>query len=267
MTLSELVQQVYYTQEKVLLDFEPFDDKFREVIAELRLVLQELQKEEDWLFLRERLVLGPIGDLGMGTIPEFRLPDWVYKPSGLHDDGVRLHAVDHCGRIREDDYLHVPWAAAGESVHPHTSWYDMDGGYGMADPAVEAVCIGRIVTFNRKIPRDLSNRVAVTDVQREIKMPDIPPRHDEFSKLDAKSQERLLDAYTKDAWFSEIPDPNYLVFRVAALHCVGSPVAQMRQQDLVDSAQKLLSAMREANSMATRPSRVEWSRLGYVDVI
>ena len=38
-------------------------------------------------------------------------------------------------------------------------------------------------------------------------------------------------------------------------------------QDLTDSAQKLLSAMREANAMATRPSRVKWSRPGFINVV
>lgn len=267
MTLSEFVQQVYYTQEKVILDFRPYDDKYREVVMELRLVLQELQKEEDWLWLRERLVLGPCDDYGRrGSIPEFRLPDWVYKPSGLHDDSVRLYRERH-GHIVEHDYLVAPWSSAGEAMHPHMDWYTMHGGSNMVDLGLRAVNVGGVVTFNRPLTRGEQGRVAVTDVQREIWLPEVPPRYDEYQALDAKEKKKLDSYYDEEKRFEEIPDPNYLVFRVAALHCVGSPVAQMRAQDLTDSAQKLLSAMREANAMATMPDQVDWKIPGYINVV
>ena len=53
LTPYEFVQQVFYVQEKVLLDFHPDDDVYKEVLTEANLVLQELQKEEDWLWLRD----------------------------------------------------------------------------------------------------------------------------------------------------------------------------------------------------------------------
>ena len=269
MTLDDFVRQVYYTQEKVVLDFHYYDDKFREVIMELNLVLQELQKEEDWLWLRERLVLGPCEDfLGDHGIPEFRLPGWVYKPAGLHDDGVRLYARDrrHCG-LNEANYLFAPWSSAGEVNHPQMEWYTLWGGVNMPDQDLEAVNFSGLVTFNRPLNSEERTRIAVTDVQREIELVDLPPRHDEYMSKNDKEREKLDEYYTKKKFFEEIPDPNYLVFRVAALHCVGSPVAQMRMQDLTDSAQKLLSAMREANAMATRPNRVKWARPGYINVV
>ena len=105
------------------------------------------------------------------------------------------------------------------------------------------------------------------DVQREIEMPDIPPRADEFEKMDADKKAEISEQYKLDKWFDEIPDPNYLVMRVAALHCVGSPVAQMRMQDLTDNAQKLLSAMREANAMATQPDHIGWDIPGWYEVV
>lgn len=268
MTLDDLVRQVYYTQEKVILDFHYYDDKFREVIMECNLVLQELQKEEDWLWLRERLVLGPCADfLGDHGIPEFRMPDWVYKPSGLHDDGVRLYDVDRCGNINEMNYLLAPWAAAGEINHPQTMWYDTAGAFNLRDQDLEAVSFGGLVTFNRPLNRSERRRLAVTDVQREIDLVDLPPRHDEWESASNDQKGKWDEYYTKRKFFSDIPDPNYLVFRIAALHCVGSPVAMMRQQDLTDSAQKLLSAMREANSMATRPSRVKYEIPGFLNFL
>lgn len=269
MTLDDFVRQVYYTQEKVVLDFHYYDDKFREVIMELNLVLQELQKEEDWLFLRERLVLGPCADfIGDHGIPEFRLPGWVYKPSGLFDDGVRLYARDrHHGGLQEMNYIVAPWSTAGEINHPQTEWYNEFGGYSMRDCHLEAVNFAGLVTFNRKLGPEERTRIAVTDVQREIDLVDLPPRFDAFSAATDAQKAEWDEYYTKRQWFKEIPDPNYLVFRTAALHCVGSPVAQMRMQDLTDSAQKLLSAMREANAMATRPTRIKYSKIGYINVV
>ena len=269
MTLDDLVRQVYYTQEKVVLDFHYYDDKAREVIMELNLVLQELQKEEDWLWLRERLVLGPCEDfIGNHGIPEFRLPEWVYKPSGLHDDGVRLYMPERhgCGLI-EGNYLYAPWSSAGEINHPQVEWYDLYGGVNMPSQDLEAVNFSGLVTFNRRLNTDERRRIAVTDVQREIGLIDLPPRYDEYKAAGDDKRKEWSEYYEEKRFFSEIPDPNYLVFRVAALHCVGSPVAQMRMQDLTDTAQKLLSAMREANSMATRPSRVKYEIPGYINVI
>lgn len=269
MTLDDFVKQVYYTQEKVILDFNFFDDKYREVIMELNLVLQELQKEEDWLWLRERLVLGPCDDfLGDGGIPEFRMPEWVYKPSGLHDDGVRLYARDkRHGGIREMDYIYAPWSSAGEINRPRIQWYDLHGGVNMPDRRLCAVNFAGLVTFNRKLSRDEQRRIAVTDVQREIDLVDVPPRADVYNAMTDKEKKNLQFYYGEKRFFVEIPDPNYLVFRVAALHCVGSPVAQMRQQDLTDSAQKLLSAMREANAMATAPDHIGYERPGFINVL
>lgn len=268
MTLDDFVRQVYYSQEKVVLDYHYYDDKFREVIMELNLVLQELQKEEDWLWLRERLVLGSCADFtGDHGIPEFRLPGWVYKPSGLHDDGVRLHLVDRCGRINEANYLLAPWSSAGEINHPHMDWYTDLGGVNIPEFALEAVNMAGLITFNRPLNLGERRRTAITDVQREIGLVDLPPRYDEYAAADDKQKRKWDEYYTEKQWFSEIPDPNYLVFRVAALHCVGSPVAQMRMQDLTDTAQKLLSAMREANAMATRPSRIEYQIPGFINVI
>lgn len=268
MTLEEFVREVYYIQEKVLLDFNYWDDKAREVIQELRLVLQELQKEEDWLWLRERLVLGPCDDHGRhGSIPEFALPEWVYKPSSLHDDSVRLYRTRGNGTLVERDYLVAPWTTAGEANHPHREWYTEFGAVNVPERDLFALNLAGTVTFNRPLTADERRRVAVTDVQREIRLPEIPPRADEYEKADEKQRAKWDHYYREEQWLSEIPEPNYVTTRTAALHCVGSPVAQMRMQDLTDNAQKLLSAMREANAMATAPNHVDWEIPGWVSVV
>lgn len=268
MTLNDLVREVFYIQEKVLLDYRYYDDKAREVIQEVRLVLQELQKEEDWLWLRERLVLGPCDDYGRkGSIPEFALPGWVYKPSSLHDDSVRLYATRRDGSLSEHDFLVAPWAPMGEMAHPHMEWYTRFGGVNLPDLDLYAVNVGGVVTFNRPLNSGERRRTAVTDVQREIELPEIPPRYDEWQRADADQKAKWDEYYGERTWFTEIPDPNYVSVRTAALHCVGSPVAQMRMQDLTDNAQKLLSAMREMNSMATTPNHVEWAIPGYTNVV
>lgn len=268
MTLDDLVREVYYIQEKVLLDFQYWDDKYREVIQELRLVLQELQKEEDWLWLRERLVLGPCDDFGRrGSIPEFALPEWVYKPSSLHDDSVRLYRTRGNGTLVERDYLVAPWITAGEANHPHREWYTEFGAVNVAERDLFALNLAGTVTFNRPLTAGERRRVAVTDVQREIRLPEVPPRADEYERATDEQKRKWDHYYREEQWLSEVPEPNYVTTRTAALHCVGSPVAQMRMQDLTDNAQKLLSAMREANAMATAPNHMDWEIPGWVSVV
>lgn len=110
----DFVQQVYYLQEKVILDFFPTDDKYKEVLMEANHVLQELQKEEDWLWLREEV---PIGFTGCPTPDKSDLSfvwdtEKYYKPSTLYGDCVRLHHgspvfkyTDSTGTIAEAKYV------------------------------------------------------------------------------------------------------------------------------------------------------------------
>lgn len=106
----EFVRQVYYAQEKVYLDFVPTDDKFKEVLLEANFVLQELQKEEDWLWLRSQKILGV-------TEPDqryFDVPDDFYKVSTTFNDAIRFYAHrPKCNEIDCPNYSH--WY--GESWH------------------------------------------------------------------------------------------------------------------------------------------------------
>jgi hypothetical protein len=101
MTIADFVQQVYYAIYKVRLDvtFDPTlpeafhadTDKFKEVVFVGNFVLQELQKEQDWNWLRSRLELGRSCELPHGRIMEFELPEDVYKVCTGFNDAVRLH--------------------------------------------------------------------------------------------------------------------------------------------------------------------------------
>lgn len=279
LTPYDFVQQVFYAQEKVLLDFFPSDDKYKEVLVEANLVLQELQKEEDWTWLRRRLVLGSVGHVrGGGAIPEFQLPDWVYKPSTLHNDCVTLHNMLHicnchdcskCGDecIDEYGYIEVPYVSTGrlrgrslkQTSGPLTN---------VPNVALGAGVIGQnILTFNRPLTVFESyNRVAVADVQARI-----PQFH--VCTPACKGVNGGTPDYTRDAngnftnpcaqiepiMLTEIPDPNYVVIRTACLHAEGSPPAQGRIAGLQDNAQKLLSAMRANDAANTDADIIDWA--------
>lgn len=263
LTPYEFVQQVYYAQEKVILDFRPDDDKYKEVLTEANFVLQELQKEEDWTWLREKIVLGPV-DGPRNEIPEFQLPNWVYKPSTLHNDCMRLHRVHrhHCEHeYDESNFIEVPFVSTGRLQGRSEKEYR---GPSTNVPNRQLGCcvVGEnVLTFNRPLlPWESHHRVAVVDVQRRLPLLHICNSN---CPKDSNGNCTLIE----DRVFTEIPDPNYVVIRTAALHAEGSPPAQGRIQSLTDNAQKLLSAMRQNDSAATDPDFIEWDYPTFVSVI
>lgn len=260
MDLFSFVQQVYYAQEKVLLDFYSTDDKYREVITEGNLVLQELQEAEDWLWLRERLELGPMNMLPGNPIPEFQLPDWVYKVSTLHDDCVRLYDYhfDYDGEphINEWNYIEVPIVSGGAIHHLHEKPFNQISAVHTPTKPLGAVVYGDTLTFNRPLLPHEANRIAVVDVQRRME-----PMHvcDETCTTGKK-----VCPKAKEKYFLEIPDPNYMVIKTAAMHAAGSPPAAPRAMDLNDQAQKILSAMRTNNAASTTSDFIDWDEPGYL---
>ena len=290
----DFVQQVYYMQEKVILDFVPSDDKYREVLFEANLILQELQNVEDWTWLREKLILGPCHHLP-GTIPEWTLPDWVYKISTLNHDCLRLMkpiSMHHCssnipGRfipysgmwLDSKHYLDIPIASTGDLS------YRKDRGvteYGAVhfpeDPfpagQLRAIRIGDTITFNRPLTQFEQGFVATIDVQRKIPLIhvcdetcttedgdqdfdyDITETHD-YEKPCKKIEDRIL---------VDIPDPNYLVMATAARHAEGSPPALARVAGLQDNAQRIMSAMRSNDAASTDSDWQDWEIPGYITV-
>ncbi len=277
-SVYDFVQQVYYAQEKVVLDFLPYDDKYKEILLEGNLVAKDFQKDEDWSFFRERLILGDTDDRGDGWIPEYRLPEWVYKPSTLHDDSVRLykrarhkckgprscHGCNSGNCIEEYDFVVAPWSSKGVQRH-HRNMVGQWPYNGVPDHTLKAINLGLDVTFNRLLLPYECNRIAVTDVQRRIELFELCPY---TSK--AKCEEEVSDCrsckYATRIMYTDIPDPNYFIIKTAAKHGEGSPPAQGRIVGLNDDAQKILSAMRENDAAATCSDSVEWAPLNFIRI-
>lgn len=290
----DFVQQVYYEQEKVLLDFIPPDDKYREVLVEANLVLQELQGAQDWTWLREKLILGPCHHLP-GSIPEFTLPSWVYKVSDLNHDYLRLMKplsgfVNHADmRLMESrlipytglwldqrNFIDVPIASVGDNQYRKEELVTGFGAMHWPDHGLKAIRIGDTITFNRPLTPYEQMHIATIDVQRRLPMIHVC---DETCRT-ASGQAPTTSGYdiTEDHGFvnpcakvdeyilTDIPDPHYVVLATAARHAEGSPPAQSRIAGLQDAAQRALSTMRGNDSIATDPDWADWDHPGYVTV-
>ena len=284
LTPRDFVQQVYYAQEKVVLDFWPTDDKYKEVLFEANLVLQELQNVEDWTWLRERLVLGSCHH-HHNEIPEFLLPEWVYKPSTLYHDSLKLYLPEHhchhghcCSHdeYRVRNFIDVPLASTGDNQWRKEMHVSDFGQINLTDRRLRAIRVGDVITFNRPLKPREANRIAVLDVQRRLM-----PLHicnecctvgvDEDNpisyELDEHGNWTNPCRHIERAIFTEITDPNYMVMQTAARHAEGSPPAQSRIQGLTDAAQRILSAMRQNDASATDADYLEIEVPGYVEVV
>ena len=300
MTPYDFVQQVFYAQEKVRLDMWPSDDKYKEVLMEANLILDELQSTEDWTWLREPLILGmlglhhdpyvphgPGGTVGhFDQIPEFQLPNWVYKPSTLNHDCVKLyrlkpHHFHSDGIIDGNDlmlhsYIEVPLCSAGDASWRKERQFTGNGQIHVPDFRLRAANIGGVITFNRPLtPHERNRRVAVIDVQRRIEhlhicdawCKGVDPNQPINYKRDDNGNFINPCARIEQRIFTEIPDPNYMVIATAARHGEGSPPAQARIMGLQDQAQKILSAMRQNDAAATDSDYLEWDVPGYFEVV
>ena len=118
LTPYEFVKQVYYCQEKVLLDWQPDNDKYQEVLMEGNLVLQELEKAEDWLWLRQDQQLGYIPKFKdvKDQILRFPVPEGGMKPSRLYNDMIRLHKYHKTGVTDTSTPISAPVPTYTESV-------------------------------------------------------------------------------------------------------------------------------------------------------
>lgn len=276
MTPEEFVKQAYYAQEKTILDFWPSDDKYKEMLYEANLVLQELQNAQDWSWLRERLVLGSCAcEEGSQAIPEFVLPSWVYKVSTKHHDSLKLHDVLESGDLDPYDYIEVPFTSAGSNGWRKDVDVSEQGFLHLPDIELKALTVGNVLAFNRPLMPYEALRTAVVDVQRRL-----APLHvctDACNGVDPSkpiSYYRTADgayenpcAEIEDEAFPEVPDPNYMVMATAARHAEGSPPAQLRVQTLTDAAQRILSAMRANDAAATDAEYLDREHIGWIEVV
>lgn len=269
LTTYDFVQQVYYAQEKTLLDFWPTDDKYKEVLFEANLILQELQNSEDWTWLRERLILGPCHQPHL-TIPEFELPDWVYKPSTLNHDCIYLHRpIPWCDEFDPVHYISVPLASTGDNAYRKEKQVTGFGVTHMLDLPLRAIRVGNTITFNRPLFPEERPLIAVMDVQRRIPLFHICDSSCTMTTIDGRDVcSKEVDEDGKEIrHLSVVPDPNYLVMATAARHAEGSPPALARVAGLQDAAQKIMSAMRQNDAAATDADYQDWEVPGYIEVI
>lgn len=317
-TPRDFVQQVFYQQEKVLLDFDPSDDKYKEVLMDGNFILQELQKEEDWLWLRDTRMIGLTEFPSSGhEITRFKFDTTeVYKLSSLFGDCVHLCAysapeVDKAGLIINAIRSWVPGdnfieqntdLGAKIDVQPngHTIYSINDETvlsgflYDLIDidmfdkidvPLISAGTHGRNIKdevskfskpnwlsrplgcyvlddklcFNRPFLPFECERAVVIDYQKRIEQFHICDHRCPFD------EEHM--AIHDEPILKMVPDLNYVVIKTAAAHAMGSPTAQGNIMTLNDTAQKLLSAMRENNAMATTCDTMEWYTPGFIEVV
>lgn len=259
MTIAEFVQQVYYAIYKVRLDvtsgtdgaFHSKSDKFKEVVMEGNFVLQELQKEQDWNWLRDRWEMG-IAHNHRHSIQEFTLPDDVYKPCSGYNDGVRLHLHRHVMPIRN-----IPWTSPRSGNKPVTEMYGPDMQSGYQHTPLMAFQVGDAITFTRPWLGMERGCLVETDVIRLL-----PQLHICTDECD----DNCPLAYEQKV-FTEIPDPYYMVVRTAAKRAEGDPSVAERVQSLTDEGTKLLSAMRENDSAHNTTDTWEAADLSYIEVL
>ena len=284
LTYEELVTQVLYIEEKVLLDgLYPSDDKFREVITEANLMLQEFQNTEDWLWLRKKKSLGII----QSHSPEdpFKIPSFdidtesVYKLSSMYGDAVHLYLhkpipenedVDLIDYIIPHGRIDVPIVSPGfNDAHMVPSvgrW---------SQPNIPTFPLGCFVLddklmFNR-FPIEAIDRIVIIDYQMRI-----PQLHvcnsecvgvnggevvwekgESFNPCDQVYELPISGGGpTPIKVLKMIPDPNYVVYKTAYYHALGSPVAQGNIGYINDTCTRLLSAMRSNDNETTRPDIV-----------
>lgn len=259
MTIADLVQQVLYAVYKVRLDvsdsvegsFHCKSDKFKEVVMEANFVLQELQKEQDWNFLRERWDIGPAHS-HHGMPQEVRIPDDVYKVCTGYGDAVRLHRGHH-GRL----IMQIPFEEARTGNRPRVDMFNEWGELNTVDRHQRAFVVGNTLAFSRPWFRTEGNGFLETDVIRYI---------DPLHICDDSCPDHCPQAYD-DRILTWLPDPYYIVVRTAAKRAEADPAVSERVQSLTDEGTRLLSAMRENDSAHTMPDAYDTAILGYVPVL
>lgn len=259
-TIADLVQQVYYAIYKVRLDvdeslegsYHSKTDKFKEVVMEANMVLQDLQKDADWNWLRKTWDMGHAKNYRDVAPQKIKIPDYAYKVCTGYGDAVRAHhhyAFHHAHEI--------PFTSPHQGKRPITKMYDEFGMLNTKDAQNRAYVTGDMLTFTRPwFPGEIGMHLE-TDVIQLM---------EPFHICDDSCPDHCPIAY-EHVHLREMPDPYYLVVKTAARRAEGDPSAADRVQSLTDEAAKLMSAMRENDSAHTVPDSYETQMLGYVSVL
>lgn len=263
LTIAKFVQQVLFAVYKVRLDtaysddlpqaFHADTDKFKEVVMEGNFVLQELQKEQDWHWLRDRWNMGVAEILPDGRIPEFQFnTEQVYKVCTGFNDAVRLH---HPGYPAS--FIEIPFTSPRNGTVNMVSMFDGAGRMNQPDNRLQAFVVGDHITFNRQFTQSEAGMLLETDI---IKL--LPELH----ICDSSCVQPCASAY-EDLVFTEITDPYYMVIRTARARAEADPSASDRILSLTDECSKLLSAMRENDSSKTVPDTYSTIELGFTRIL
>lgn len=259
LTLAEFVQQVYYAIYKVRLDtsfqanssenFQATTSKFQEVIMEANFVLQELQKEADWTWLRGKWDIGTACNPCHG-IAEYEIPEEVYRLATGWQDGVRLY---HCHKPL---MIRIPFVSASSGNSFPIEMHNHVGEANVRNTDLTAFAVGEVLTFNRPFTKRECGLLLETDVIHRME-----PLH----ICDDSCEQPCRQSYQKK-WFTEIPDPYYMVVRTAAKRAEGDPAATERVMSLSDDASKTLSAMRRNHAAKTTTDTYQTSSIGFIGV-
>lgn len=253
-TIGELVQQVLYSIYKVRLDTGPSSEerfhskshKFQEVVMEANQVLLELQRTKDWNWLRDRW---EIGFAHPGPIPEFEIPEPVYKLCTDYGDAVRLHT--HRGPV-----IQIPIIRPNQGNRFQKAMYSpFNGEYNTPNTEQQAFIVGNILTFKRPFTR-WERGLLETDVIRWLE-----PLH----ICDENCPDDCPEAYEKKV-LTELPDISWIIARTACKRAEGDPSVTERVQSLTDEAKIIMSSYRSDDSAGTVTDYWETTPLGGVEV-
>lgn len=262
MTPQEFVTRVYNVQEGVIMDdLWPTDDKYREVLYQANLVIDDFQKQEDWSWLRKGIILGPTTPIRPHKVPKYELPKDVIRVSTNFNDSIKLHkfsgyCCDPCGHehyeLVEDKFIEVPFTSKGRTP---------DRGFMEYAAPLEARTYGRYIEFTRCPIGPELGRVAVVDCQ--IKIPHLhictdkckvgkdPKRPISYEPDDYNPCKHIEDHIFDDFY------EDYMIIKTAYNTAKYSPIAGGIRPELNDQAQKLLSKIRQLDAAKTRPDIVK----------
>ena len=262
MTIADFVQQVLYAVYKVRLDvgfsdetpqaFHADTDRFKEVVMEANFVLNDLQKDQDWNWLRKKWHMGPVEVHPDGRIMEFYLPKDAYKVATGYNDAVRVHSPYSHGFFFE-----IPYTVARSGATKTTAMFSTGGQLDVPDNRMVAFVVGDVLTFNRPFYPERKGWELETDYIRYLE-----PLH----ICGADCEQPCPKAY-EDIVLTEVTDPQFVVVKTAARRAEGDPSAADRVMSLTDESSKLLSAMRENDSAKTVPDTYGSIELGYTRIL
>lgn len=263
MTPQEFVTKVYNVQEGVIFDdLWPIDDKYKEVLYQANLIIDEFTSSYEWSFLREGVVLGDTVPTHMNArrVMKFMLPDYVDRVSTLNGDGLRLfRGHKNCGchhscdclkyHIDESDYILIPFASKGYTPSRKFLEHSAD---------VVARTYGNYLELSRPLYGNELRRIVVCDCQ--IKMPHLHICNDKCTDIKGKTPSYDPDDYRpcKHIEHSIFNDRirNFMIYKTAYSTAKYSPIAGGIRNELLDIAGKELSKIKSLDADATTPDIV-----------